>query len=158
MPETIEDGMTVIYTEKISPNIGSVIMARIVNVVPTQVQDDFKFNLIDIETGNYISKPSGERRAWMLNAVRKLKTFQLAVLTEQKLCSVCNENVVYESLLVCKDCIRAEKRNFFISKFKMDRQPFSLDDEQIDAIYPIDILLLQPEQAPAKLVFLPLSL
>lgn len=132
LPKMISEGMTVVYTEKAGPNTGVVTIARVVNV--EQIGNDFKFNLIDVETGEYLSKPTGEPRSWMWNIVRELKTLQIPISNEYLVCSICKENVVHESQPICHNCIRNEKKNFFKSKVKLDNKPFLLDDEQVDAV------------------------
>ena len=131
-PRNIKEGMAVLFVEKGGSDAGIVTIARIANI--TQVQDDCKFNLIDDETGKYILKENGDRRAWMLKAALRLGTILVPESGELKICPSCRKNFLDENQAICQDCIREEKKSFFATKVKMNGKPFFLDDEQTDAV------------------------
>jgi DNA helicase-4 len=131
-PRNIKEGMAVLFVEKGGSDADVVTIARIANI--TQVQDDCKFNLIDDETGKYILKENGDRRAWMLKAALRLGTILVPESGELKICPSCRKNFLDENQAICQDCIREEKKSFFATKVKMNGKPFFLDDEQTDAV------------------------
>lgn len=131
-PSSIRENMSVIFIDKSILGKDSSIVARIKNVTP--LNDDFKFNLINQETGTYILKADGEPRAWMLKSAIKLGTIIFSNMENMKICPMCKKNYIDEKEHFCHDCIIEEKKHFFKSRVKINGIPFCLDNEQADAI------------------------
>ncbi|MBR2387647.1 MAG: UvrD-helicase domain-containing protein [Clostridia bacterium] len=128
IPQNIKEGMIVLFVEKNGNDAGCTIVARIANL--EQRGNDYKVNLIEDETGEYI----GGGRAWMLKKALQLGTILIPESGEIKVCPSCKKNLLDDDKTICLDCIREEKKNFFATRVELDGKPFVLDNEQADAI------------------------
>ena len=116
--ETIKENLIVFYMERRNNPLGVVTPVKIKNLVKFYENEkvDYKFNLMDVASGVYLTK-EGIRRTWTLNTTLRCGTIKIPIYNNNlKVCPKCGEKTCKKNQVICHTCAIKEKKQYFLRK------------------------------------------